>query len=317
MCNTLNNNDYIFKVKTNMEIITRPIWQDTYVEFNTNDSPVDYSINLNGEAIFYGKAWAAPAYSEDTFKTNINKICEDYMSNEIDFDALIKSAGTYVDHENAMMDFIVKNETTNKEIAVFKFIYDWSHDKNKTYTDGKVTDMSDPINRKGISGMYYFHTQFNGRGVQTLVSLLPVNGYTETTECNAGKWALYYLNRYGGWDSYLIDGYVSRKDNFVRKNVVKSFNNNTLEFGNKPYMTQITPNYEIHTGWMNDRESEVLAANVFQSTRVYLHNLETDEVIPIVITDADVLHKNHKNSGRRLLNYTINAVSAQTEYNKN
>ena len=36
-----------------------------------------------------------------------------------------------------------------------------------------------------------------------------------------------------------------------------------------------------------------------------------------VITDADVLHKNHKNSGRRLLNYTINAVSAQTEYNKN
>ena len=122
-----------------MEILTRPIWQDTYVEFNTADSPVDYSINLNGEAIFYGKAWAAPAYSEDIFKTNINKICEDYMSNEIDLDALIKSAGTYVDHENAMMDFIVKNETTNKEIAVFKFIYDWSHDKNKTYTAFSVT----------------------------------------------------------------------------------------------------------------------------------------------------------------------------------
>lgn len=307
-----------------------PIWQDRYANFLTEESPVNYSINTKvwevnkdtgtgsyvNKAIFYGKAWAAPAYTDENFQVNLNKICEDYLTNEIgDFDTI--KGSEYITHTDAIKTFIIRNEDTNSIIKTVTFIYDWSHDNSKTYTEGKVTDMSDPINRKGVDGMYYFKTEFDGTDVKTLVSVIPINGYTETTDCNAGKWALYYLNRYGGWDSYLIDGYVSRKDNFVRKNVIKSFNNNTLEFGNKPYMTQITPNYEIHTGWMNDRESEVLAANVFQSTRLYLHNLEKDEVIPIVITDADVLHKNHKNSGRRLLNYTINAVSAQTEYNKN
>lgn len=295
-----------------------PIWQDTYVTFNTVNSPINYSINLDGEAIFYGKAWAAPAYDEDTFKTNINKICEDYLSNDMkDFRGVIEGGGTYIAHTDAVKTFTVKNEDTGGTLGTFTFIYDWSHDTSKSYTEGRVTDMSDPINRKGVDGMYYFQTQFDGTQVKTLASLMPINGYTESTDCNAGKWAIYYLNRYGGWDSYLIDGYVSKKDGFARKNVVKGYNNNTLEFGSKPYMTQITHNYEIHTGWMNDRESEVLAANLFQTTRAYLHNLETNEVVPVIITDADVLYKNHKNSGRRLLNYTINAVSAQTEYNKN
>lgn len=293
-----------------------PIWQDRYVNFLTDESPVNYSINLNGETIFYGKAWAAPAYTEDNFQTNLNKICEDYLTNEIvDFNTI--KGSEYIIHTDAVKTFIIRNEDKNTIIKTVTFIYDWSYDNSKTYTEGKVTDMSNPINRKGVNGMYYFKTEFDGTQVKTLVSLMPINGYTETTDCNAGKWALYYINRYGGWDSYLIDGYVSRKDNFNRKAVFADYDNNTTQFGKRPYMTQITPNYEIHTGWMNDRESEVLAANVFQSTRVYLHNLETEEIIPIVITDADVLHKNHKNNGRRLLNYTINAVAAQTEHNKN
>lgn len=311
----------------------RPIWEDYYVVFNTNDSPVNYGIYEVGDygttesnnvtyqntekLIFSGKAWAAPSYDQDTFKTNINKICEDYLSNEFNSFATVGADGTNINHTDALKTFVIKNEDNGTEIDRVTFIYDWSFDITVTYAEGQSTEMSRPINGKGVNGMYYFRTVFNGTYVRTLVSHTPLSGYTETTDCNAGKWALYYLNRYGGWDSYLIDGYVSRKDNFNRKAVFADYDNKTVQFGNKPYMTQITPNYEIHTGWMNDRESEVLAANVFQSTRVYLHNLETEEIIPIVITDADVLHKNHKNSGRRLLNYTINAVAAQTEHNKN
>ena len=293
-----------------------PIWQDYYVEFNTNDSPVNYSINLNGEAIFYGKAWAAPAYDTDVFKTNINKICEDYLANDFVSFASVPVSGKSFQHTDAVKTFKVVNEDNNTIIAEVTFVYDWSFDNQVTYTTGTITQMSHPINRRGKDGMYYFQTTFNGSSVDTFVSLEPINGYSEISDCNS-KWALYYLNRYGGWDSYLIEGYVSRKDNFTRKNVVKAYNNNTVEFGTKPYMTQVSTNYEIHTGWLNNTESEVLAANVFQSTRVYLHNLETNDVIPVVITDADALYKNHKNTGRRLLNYTINAVAAQTEYNKN
>ena len=293
-----------------------PIWQDYYVEFNTNDSPVNYSINLNGEAVFYGKAWAAPSYDTDTFKTNINKICEDYLTNDFFAFASVPMSGKTFQHTDAVKTFTIKNEDNGRTIAEVTFVYDWSFDNQVTYSTGSTTQMSHPINRRGKEGMYYFQTTFNGSAVNTFVSLEPINGYAEIGDCNS-KWALYYLNRYGGWDSYLIEGYVSRKDNFVKKNVVKGYNNNTIEFGNKPYMTQVTPSYEIHTGWLNNTESEILAANVFQSTRVYLHNLETHDIIPVVISDADVLYKNHKNTGRRLLNYTINCTAAQTEYNKN
>lgn len=294
----------------------KPIWMDTFVTLNTNNSPVNYSINMDGEAIFYGKAWAAPSYNSDEFKTQINKICEDYLSNDFYGFASVPIDGMSFAHNDAVKTFVIKNEDTGATLDTVTFIYDWSYDTTVYYTEGKTTQMSHPINKRGKEGMYYFQTTFNGSKVNSFVSLTPINGYTEVSDCNS-KWALYYINRYGGWDSYLIEGYVSRKDSFSRKNVVKGYDNNTLEFGNKPYLTEVTPTYEIHTGWMNDRESEQLAANVFQSTRLYLHNLETQEIIPIVITDADALYKNHKNSGRRLLNYTINAVASQTEHNKN
>lgn len=294
----------------------RPIWQDCYVQFNTEDSPVNYSINLDGEAIFYGKAWAAPAYDDYTFKTNIKKICENYLSNTLpDFRGIPINGQTYEQSE-AAREFVVVNEDNSTIVGRFTFVYDWSYDDSVFYSENSTVEMSHPINRKGKDGMFYFQTTFDGSKVETFITQNPINGYTVSEDCNS-KWAMYYLNRYGGWDSYLIEGYVSKKDNFVRKNIVRDYDNNTKAFGNAPYMTQITPTYEIHTGWLNDRESEIMAANVFQSTRVYLHNLETFDLIPVNITDADVLYKTHKNSGRRLLNYTINATEAQTEYNKN
>lgn len=311
--------------------MAKAIWQDTYITVPIQNSPLKYRIEISGTgewedengvvhndppAIFYGKAWAKPTNQTSTdtnYEININKICQDYLSNNIgDFRSVVGLRT--VEHPSAAREFVVINDENETVLGRFTFVYDWSYDSSVVY-DG-TTVMSHPINGRWVDGMYAFRTYYDNGTVKTDISQLPVAGYTEV-ECSKGEWALYYLNRYGGWDSYLIDGYVSRKDNFNRKAVFADYDNKTVQFGRKPYMTQTTLNYEIHTGWMNDRESEVLAANVFQSTRVYLHNLETEEVIPIVITDADALYKNHKNSGRRLLNYTINAVSAQTEYNKN
>lgn len=294
-----------------------PIWQDYFVELNVNDSPVNYSIRTDdGKVIFYGKAWAAPTYESDIYKININKICENYLLNDFNAFTTITESVKTINHTNAMKTFTVKNEDNGNTLDIVTFVYDWSYDASIIYTDNTLVEMNHPINRRGKEGMYYFHTTCDGTSVKTKCSLSPLNGYAVSEDCNS-KWALYYLNKYGGWDSYLIDGYVSRKDNFVRKNIEVSYNNNTLNFGSKPFMTQITPTYEIHTGWLNDTESEILATNLFQSTRVFLHNLVTNDITPVVISDADVLHKNHKNTGRRLLNYTINAVASQTEYNKN
>ena len=307
------------------------IWRDYFVELNTENSPVNYKIyeygnfgisEINGTevledemVIFSGKAYCPPAHSNETFKVNINKICENYLTNEMIDLTTIPTGGTTITHTEAVKTFIIRNEDTNQILDIVEFIYDWSFDKNVNYNTAVVK--SHPINGRGINGMFFFKTLYNGGELKTTIQRTPTDQYSIVDTCNVGKYAIYYLNRYGGWDSYLIEGYVSQKDSFNRKTVLNDYDNGTVEFGEKPYMTETTVNYEIHTGWMNDGESKILASNLFQTTRAYLHNLETDDIIPIVINDAEVLYKNHKNSGRRLLNYTINAYKAQGEYNKN
>ena len=292
----------------------KPIWEDYYVSFNTEDSPVTYSIQLNGEAIFYGKAWCPPSYSNETYRTKINIICENYLINELQGFASITTNGKTIQHTDAIKTFQVINEDKNTVIDEVTFVYDWSYDTSVDYT--KTVNMSKPINGKGKEGMYFFQTTCNGSIMSTYASKSPTNDYRIIDDCNS-KWALYYLNRYGGWDSYLIEGYVSKKDNFIRNIVDSHYDNRTTEFGKTSYLTEISSAYEIHTGWMNEKESEIIASNVFQSTRLFLHNLETDNIIPVIMTDADVMYKNPKNSGRKLLNYTINVLASQTEHNKN
>lgn len=292
-----------------------PIWKDYYVYFNTNESPVSYSIRINGEAIFTGKAWCPPSYNQSTFKTKINHICENYLYNEMPEFRNITEYSKGILHYDAIRTFQIFNDDKLQIIDEVTFVYDWSYDPTINYNNSSVM-MSKPINSKGKEGMFFFRTSCDGRTVQTTISREPLYTYEIVPDCNS-KWALYYLNRYGGWDSFLIEGHVTKKDGFNRNNISHQYDNNSLEFGTTPYMTEISSSYEIHTGWMNERESEILASNVFPSTRLYLHNLETDEVIPVIVNDADVLYKNRNNSGRKLLNYTINVVTSQKKHNKN
>lgn len=282
-----------------------PIWKDYYVSFYTQNSPTSYSIYLDDEPIFYGKAWCPPLHAEETYSTKINKICEDYLTNELG-----NFSTTNREHTQALRTFTIYNEDTNTKWDEVTFIYDWSYDNSVNYNDN--VDMNHPINNKTKGGMYAFDTKYNTEKVSTTVTKVS----TKQSDCN-GNWALYYLNRYGGWDSFLIEGYVSKKNNFTRHNINRHYDNRKKDFGTTPYLTEITTAYEIHSGWLSEKESETLAENIFPSTRLYLHNLLTDDIVPIVVTDADVLYKNKHNSGRKLLNYTINVVASQTEHNKN
>ena len=294
----------------------QPIWKDYYITFQTQDSPVSYSIRIDGEVIFYGKAWCPPSYSMPTYTTKINNICENYLKMGLDGFNNITTVTKGISHADAIKTFQIYNDDTVKMIDEVTFVYDWSHDDTKNYNMQSVV-MSRPINCKMKEGMYTFQTYCQSMMVQTLVSkTTPLLNYRIINDCKS-KWALYYLNSHGGWDSYLIEGYVSKKDTFNRNSISRQYDNNDIKFSTSPYMTEITDNYEIHTGWLNEKESSMIASEIFPSTRVYLHNLETDEITPVTITDADAMYKNKNNTGRKLLNYTINATASQKRHNKN
>lgn len=124
-------------------------------------------------------------------------------------------------------------------------------------------------------------------------------------------YCLYYCNAYGGWDSLLIKGNVKRTDNIDSKYYNKNFNNTTQDFEKKKFVNLITPTYTLYTDWFNDDEQSRLH-HLLESTEVYLHNLVTDKIEPVNITNTQCEYKTFTNNGKKKWTNTINVEVAQS-----
>lgn len=287
-----------------MPTIKRPIWQDVYY-VSTAYTMLEYTITKSdGELIYAGRAYQRPGHIG--ISINISKICQDYLRDtfsETDFRNL--TGQTYV-HQDSYVEFSLANALSNSELETYGFVYDWSYD---AWT-GQTRTVSNPINNHTVTGMYTFSTSCATDNNTNLLALQTAVGKVATGN-SCGEIALYYKNRKGGWDSFLIEGNVTKKDEYTKYTYNRSFNNNTLEFENGTYHSQIITSYVLNTGWLSDQESDNLAFNLLSSNEVYLHNLCTDKVYPVVIKDNSATYKTYKNNSRKLVNYQINVEESQ------
>lgn len=283
-----------------MATIKAPIWQDIYYT-STTYTILDYEIQPVGDITIYtGRAYIRPG--ADHISINISKICQDYIKDSFrDTDFRTLTGTTYL-HPGSYVEFNLVNSTNGVVLATYGFVYDWSYEN----WDGNNRVVSNPINGHNMPGMYSFTSTFNGAlsGITT-----QVGNVASGNSC--GEIALYYKNRKGGWDSFLIEGNWTKKDEYTKYTYNSSFNNNTLEFENGTYHSQVITSYQLCTGWLNDQESENLAFNLLSSNEVYLHNLCEDKVYPVVITDNTATYKTYKNNQRKLVNYQINCEESQ------
>ena len=126
-----------------------------------------------------------------------------------------------------------------------------------------------------------------------------------------GDAALYYLNSKGGWDAFLCP-YIKRTDKYTQSDYYKAYDNSTIEFGRKRFLTEITPSWEIGTDWLTDEQAERLCRNLLPSTQVYLHTLDDDVIRPVVITDNQAEYKTYENQNNQLVSYKIKVEASQT-----
>ncbi len=297
-----------------------PIWQDTKLKIGSAYSPYEYSIQLDGEEIFSGKAYVAP--DEDYIQINISKICQNYLWQEAqDMDNVpLNDVTDWNNATKAVRTFYVL-DSGGDTAATYNFIYDWSYEKGKNYSAD--VQMSEPINGHSCSEAIKFLTYYEStydvvrtkmtRGDNLITDIDDDEGYLyDNSYC--GKYALYYVNRNGGWDSFLIEGKVRRSDSYNRYFTSSNFDNTTYEFEKKIYNNQITVSYELHTGWLKDGESKRLAKHLLSSNMVYLHDLIGGDIMPVIITNSSTEYKTFKNEGK-LISYTINVDCSQTEQN--
>ena len=283
-----------------MAVIKRPIWQDTYYT-STAYTVLDYALQIDGQSTIYtGRAYQRPG--ANGISINISKICQDYIKDSFrDVDFRDYTGSTY-EHPYSYVEFNLINVQNGTVLGTYGFVYDWSYEG----WDGNNRTVSNPINGHTMAGMYSFNSNFNGTvsGITTQVG-------TVLTGNSCGEIALYYKNRKGGWDAFLIEGTWTKKDEYTKYTYNRSFNNNTLEFENGTYHSQIVTSYVLNTGWLNDQQSDNLAFNLLSSNEVYLHNLCEDKVYPVVITDNSATYKTYKNNSRKLVNYQINVEESQ------
>lgn len=302
--------------------VKAPIWKDTSYLVSSQNSPYEYSIALNtGRQIsddggityhdevinvFNGKSWVRPG--ELYINVNINRVAQDYLYSDMPDLREITSSTTY-EHKYAYREFYLLN-SSGVTAQTYNFLLDWSYDTNNV-TSNMV--MSRPINGHGTPGMLFMNTVFNSsQKVVTTINISPGSSY-DSTHC--GDYAFYYLNRYGGWDSFLIEGNVTKTDKYTQYSISKPYTVPSIDFHKKTYHNEITEQYSLHTGWMRNEEAEVLTKNLLSSNMIYMHNLRTDEIIPVIITDNSATYKTFKNQGNKRVNYTINVEASQNKHN--
>lgn len=293
-----------------MATITAPIWKDTY--YTTTANTVNYSIRLDGETIFTGKGVKYPG--ADDMQLNINKICRNYL--ECDIAGLLEtmpSSNTNLDHPNAQRTFNFYTGSTKVNDYVFYQDYSYTNDKPTT---GSSIIVSSPINGHYVSGMLKVRTYRGTSSYYTTGSASSSTGLGYTTRVKCVPYVLYYLNSYGGWDAFAIEGTGIKKDAYTTYKTDQSYNNTTLQFETNKYVQEIKTSYELNTGLLNDEQSANLAKNLLGSIKVYLQNIDEGWIKPVIITDSNATYQTYQTNGRKLCQYKINVQMSQSKIRK-
>ena len=144
------------------------------------------------------------------------------------------------------------------------------------------------------------------------VAYVVLNGtarYDVVTEC--GRYALYYLNAYGGWDTFLVEGNAKEEDGLTRHTMEQEYDNSsTLTRGRRDYAIELAKDLTFHTGYLTDEQSARMH-HLLNSPDVYVWDFEKAQMLPVVLTATASEYKTYKNGGNRPVAYTITARIAR------
>jgi hypothetical protein len=133
--------------------------------------------------------------------------------------------------------------------------------------------------------------------------------YEVVTDC--AEYCLYYVNAYGGWDSLLIEGAAIPGDTLTRyERKVIYDNTNQQNRGTQNYVNDIERTYTLHTGPLDSAASRKMH-HLLNSPEVYLCEIGTGDVVPVVLTDTQHEYRTVKENGRQFVDYTIAVKVAQ------
>lgn len=318
-----------------------PIWKDTPASFETLKNAVTVELSVDGEVIYKGKLVDQPGNIYVT--TFVNRIAKDYLSAKIEFDR----DNDVHRQERYVREFTI-SPTTTTGVSAYKFYCDYGYEEGGV-AEGALSVISRPMSKVVDPRQILFCTfadltdntvnkvmmqQHNNNAIlvaagegkcQTFTFQLQnalngstidiVDGMTRTVlasydvRSTCAKYCLYYLNAHGGYDHLLINGNAMRTDKFTRTEISKSVNNTTLAHSRQTIATEVTPTWKLYTDCLTDEQWK-LTHHLLGSSHIFLHDLETDEITPVVITSSVAEYKSYRNQGNKKSYLTIDVEAS-------
>lgn len=276
------------------------IWKDFIIEIPATSDTIEYAIELTRDAktIYVGKAYKLP--DEDIIKINPNRIVENYLWAEFpeNFDT------TTVQDSNAAKD--VKISVVGGDVYYYVAVNNWTYDN--TYDLSKVKILNDPPYPYADTRQYCPRTTIiRDRVTTTWETVAESDLYLYANKCSQ-RYVIYYSNLYGGWDAMLFTGKYTRSENYTRDTAKYSVINTQRKHYTTQYNINVTEKWKLKSAYLSPAECESMD-NVLTSNLVYLHDLDTDEIYPVNITDTSFAEKNEYDK-RRTRYYEITVERA-------
>lgn len=312
-----------------------PIWKDYVYTIPVQAPRIQYLLKYNGNSIY--KGWSYETGQNEN-KICVNEIARDYLSTNFP-----DAEDVWVRDYAAEKDFelyigLSENDEPTTKVANIHFTYDWSYSNYLDYQYDRWLAMEPLQNYYDTRQFHIFSvntyaTLTNRDGIEyinlndarsTIKTQLPEGSYRLYSyqaptlkmydfkvKSNCGlRYCLYYVNSRGGWDSVLVDGASIKTDKYERETYTQNYRTPSIERGVIEYRNNITESWTLYLRSLGD-DKNPLFHNLYESTNVFLHDLEEDRILPVIITSTEMQYKTRKNQGRKLYTYQINVESAQ------
>lgn len=308
-----------------------PIWKNTVFHFTDQTQDKVYGITRQNPYWTYsGTSVKIPDIPNSIL---VSRIVEDTLPI---FDPTTVTRGGW-QNTNRIHNYITSTGSdTSAQTQTYSFIRDWSYDDTINYNDYSHFVLNRPVNGKvpdnfympidlydELKGDYYWNfggeddyetspTYTSSVNFYPTYSLDTFKFYDSSDKlmlqyeiCHCWKYAIMYLNRYGAYDIFIIDGNVSKSTDSELSSTA---------YGKNNVFSNIKTTYKCSTDYMTDEESKRFADNVIYSPSVYLVTNNpgnsgsisdfTSRLLPVSIKDTSVTYKEFRN-GKALPQYNF------------
>lgn len=311
-----------------------PIWKDIYV-----DLPYEHNhfrlVNISSGFIMY----EGMIYGIITSQVGVTDVLRDYMTTVSD-----PFVNTFTSTQYLLVDMQTSQDGVNWQSSyTFRLYYNYSYDEErKVYLEAQPIDYFDPRQYLLFTFQSYDNIKENieitktfgttSSQTQTISSYNEQKTYTSKAasnysikiktsneekifkdRCTNTNYAVYYINRYGGWSWMLFQGKNLKTDKTKQSTYMMDFDNNVgTEFNTKVYQNDITETWQLTSDYLTDKQSELLK-HLYSSPLVYLHDLKEDKVMSVLVDTKSFDYKTYRNQGRKMFTHTIKVNSSQTK----